>query len=62
MKILIPQLCWGEWNKWINGRKAEDIPLSEIAGHYKWLNYDYDQGEELWNIWNWVVCPAFGDL
>lgn len=51
-----------EWNKWINGRKAEDIPLSEIASHYKWLNYDYDQGEEIWNIWNWVICPAFGDL
>ena len=51
-----------EWNKWINGRKAEDIPLSEIASHYRWLNYDYDQGEELWNIWDWVICGAFGDL
>lgn len=51
-----------EWNKWINGRKAEDIPLSEIASHYKWLNYDYDQGEEIWNIWNCYVCGAFGDL
>lgn len=51
-----------EWNKWINGRKAEDIPLSEIASHYKWLNYDYDQGEEIWNIWECYVCGAFGDL
>lgn len=51
-----------EWNKWINGRKAEDIPLSEIASHYKWLNYDYNQGEGLWNIWNCYICGAFGDL
>lgn len=51
-----------EWNNWISGRKAEDIPLSEIASHYKWLNYDYDQGEELWNIWSWVICPKFSDL
>lgn len=51
-----------EWNKWINGRKAEDIPISEIASHYKWLNYDYDQGEEIWNIWNCYIGGAFGDL
>ena len=51
-----------EWNKWISGRKAEDIPISEIASHYKWLNYDYDQGEEIWNIWDWYVCGAFSDL
>lgn len=51
-----------EWNAWINGRKAEDIPLSEIASHYKWLNYDYDQGEEIWNIWDWCICCKFNDL
>ena len=51
-----------EWNKWINGRKAEDIPLSEIASHYKWLNYDYNQGEEIWNIWEWCICCKFNDL
>lgn len=38
------------WNAWINGRKASEIPLSEIAAHYKWMNEEYDQGEEINHI------------
>lgn len=49
-----------EWNAWINGRKAEDIPSSEIAAHYRWMNYEYDQGEELYFIFNALFRPDWG--
>lgn len=48
-----------EWDAWVNGRNAEDIPISEIAAHYRWMNYEYDQGEQLYYIFNVVFLPQF---